>query len=434
MTAARLALMVPLAFALDAAVTRALLRFAPSGTAAGFAQPLAVATNWNAFGASLLAALALATVLAGWAYWRLIARLREGDIDGVSPASVAGTAALALLCAWFVPVLFSSDVYAYAAYGEMLRSGLSAYAHAPLPPGNPIFAAAIWQWGNPPPVCVYGPAFVAVAAAVLSGLHTFGTLVQLDGLRALASLALIACSIGAYYAYPGERRERLAAAATIGLNPVAIWCAAEGHNDALALAVVLAGFALLRRGVPGAGAAIVALAGSIKAPGVAAALPLAFAAGRARFGALAGIAAVVALSYPLLRAVATDVAPGGHYAPQASLQAVFAFAPLAGALAAMAACALLARAAVACLRRRDAAGWPLLALAAWVLVPNPYPWYGLWLTGAAALAPGSRAARAALLLSLVSILRYLPDAVAVPAQPYATLLGIAAVLPLAALR
>lgn len=69
-----------------------------------------------------------------------------------------------------------------------------------------------------------------------------------------------------------------------------------------------------------------------------------------------------------------------------------------------------------------------------MLVPNPYPWYGLWPIAAAALAPGTRVATAALVLSLTSLLRYLPDAVAAPNEPLAVALGIAAVLPLAILR
>ncbi len=432
MKAARLALVVPIALGAGALAARALLTYAPPSTASGFAQPVAVVTNWHAFGALLLAALALATALAGWAYLRVLAMLRA-EREDVSILFITSVSGAAIACAWFAPALFSSDVYAYAAYGEMARTGIAAYSHAVLPAGNPIFAAAIWQWGNPPPACVYGPAFVAAAAATLTALAPFGVLAQLDGLRALASLALILCAVAAYAAYPGDRRERLAAAATIALNPVAIWCAAEGHNDALALAVVLCGFALLRR-TPATGAAIVALAGTIKAPGLVAALPLVFTSQRARFGALAGIAVTLALSYPLVRALVTDTAPGGHYAPQASLQAIFAAYPALAAVAALAACILLVRAAIPHLRRGEPDGWIYLALALWVLVPNPYPWYALWLVAAAALAPGTRVAAASLLLSLTSLLRYVPDAVAAPNEPMAVVLGIVAILPFAVLR
>jgi len=208
----------------------------------------------------------------------------------------------------------------------------------------------------------------------------------------------------------------------------------EGHNDAAALAIVLAGYALIRRGAPGIGAATAALAGALKAPGLAAAFPLLLQPGRARAGAIAGIAIAAVLAIPVARALATGVAPGGHYAPQASLQAIFgALPPPLGVVVAIGACALLARTGAVRLRRGDTAGWVFLALAAWVLVPNPYPWYGIWLLAAAALAPGTRVAAVALLLSLTSLLRYVPDAVATPGAPAAVLLGAAAVLPFAAL-
>jgi hypothetical protein len=140
------------------------------------------------------------------------------------------------------------------------------------------------------------------------------------------------------------------------------------------------------------------------------------------------------LSYPLIRALVTDTAPGGHYAPQASLQAIFGAYPILAAVAALAACALLVRAAIVRLRRGEPAGWVYLALALWVLVPNPYPWYALWLVAVAALAPGTRVAAASLLLSLASLLRYVPDAIAAPNEPVAVLLGIVAMLPFAVLR
>jgi hypothetical protein len=86
------------------------------------------------------------------------------------------------------------------------------------------------------------------------------------------------------------------------------------------------------------------------------------------------------------------------------------------------------------MQAREPEGWVYLALALWVLVPNPYPWYGLWLVAAAALAPGTRVANASLLLSLTSLLRYAPDAIAAPNEPTAVALGILAILPFALVR
>ena len=77
--------------------------------------------------------------------------------------------------------------------------------------------------------------------------------------------------------------------------------------------------------------------------------------------------------------------------------------------------------------KKDGSGF---GLAAWVLVPNPYPWYGLWLVALAGLAPRSRAGAVAILLSLTALLRYVPDAIAIPSPPIGVALGIAAALPL----
>jgi hypothetical protein len=441
----RIALTIPGAFLVAAIVMRALAVHAPTTVTFELVQPLAVLTNANAYGAASLGTLTVALVVATMAYLRIVAPSSGTSAARLgSPAAVAGIAIFALACAWCVPAIFSSDVYAYAAYGELARLGGDPYAHALLPRGDPLFDAAIVQWGNPPPACVYGSVFVWIAAAIVRLGESFGTVVQLAGFRALSSAALAACGLLAYRAYPGDRAARLTAAGTIALNPVAIWCAAEGHNDALAVAVVLAGFGLARRGLFAVGAAVAAFSGSIKLPGLAAALPLALGGGRAAAGAAVGALATLAMSVPLFESLAAGIAPHGRYAPQASFQAIVK--PLVGlalsgdrtvaavtwvvAAAAAAACAL---AGVARLRRARVEGWTYLALAGWLLVPNPYPWYALWLVAVAAIAPGTRGATVLLWLSLAALARYVPDAVGVPATAASIALGVIATLPFLAL-
>lgn len=431
---AGLILGIPASFALAGMAMRALLARAPAHVAADLAQPLAVVTNWSAFGASMLALLA-AAVIAGTLLY-LFAR----SSDGLTLAGVLGGSALALLAAWTLPLLFSSDVYAYAAYGELARLGADPYAHRALPASTPVFAAAIWQWGNPPPMCVYGPLFVAVASAAVTFAAPLGVTMQLDALRLLASAALLACAALAYAAYRGDVRARTLAAATIALNPVAIWSAAEGHNDAFAVAVVLLGFALMRRRLHVLGGLVAALAGAIKLPALAAAAVAGIRDARVRYGAIAGTLAALALCAPLFAAATERLAPQGRYAPEASLQAIVkplallvlssdsAAAALTLAVAAIPAL-LLAVPAIRALRRDDAEGWVLLALAAWLLVPNPYPWYATWLLPVAALAPGSRASLVLLAVATGSLLRYVPDAVGAPSTVGAVVMGVAATLP-----
>jgi hypothetical protein len=358
----------------------------------------------------------------------MLRRFTPMPLLGVVFASAAGMAVAA--CA---PVLFSSDVYAYAAYGEMARLGMNPYAHPPAGIADPIIRAAQLQWITAFPICVYGPAFVAFARAAVTALGPLGFAAQLDAFRAAACVALVVCIVLAPWAYRGDRANRFRAAAAIGLNPVAIWSAAEGHNDAIALAVVLAGFAIARRS-PAIGAAIAGLSASLKAPGAAAAIAYAFVNRRARIGALVGLAIAAIGLFPLFAGVAGDLAPHGRYAPSVSLQA--AFAPLGAPLAlaaSLAVAALLAAGGVRRLRVRADEGWIWLALAAWSLIPNPYPWYGLWLAAVAGISPHSRTATVAIALSLTSVLRYVPDAVGAMPAPISVALAIVASLPLAAL-
>ena len=265
-------------------------------------------------GAVQLGALFAGTLLGAAAYLRIVRR--GAAAAGLrTPIAVAGIASLALLAAWCVPVMFSSDAYAYATYGELARLGGNPYAHLPLPGGSALFDATIVQWGNPPPACVYGLPFVWIAAAIVGAFAPLGVAAQLDGLRILSASALVGSCFLAYAAYSGDWARRLTAAATIALNPATIWCAVEGHNDALAVAVALAGLTLARRGRPGIGAAVAGLAGAIKLPGILAAVPPALASRRARLGGALGALAALAFSAPLIANLASGLAPHARYAP-----------------------------------------------------------------------------------------------------------------------
>lgn len=389
-------------------------------------QPLTVVTDWGNPAIAPVAALLIGVGAAGLVYWRVLQR------DKVAPLGVMlPVAAIALTAAWLSPVLFSSDVYAYAAYGEMARIGLNPYA--PLPDGitDTVIRAAQIQWISAFPICVYGLAFVEFARLAVALAAPLGMLAQLDTFRVTASLALLICIRLAYSAFPGDPVARLRAAATIGLNPAAIWCAAEGHNDAMALAILLAGILLIRRGRLGIGAALATLSAVVKLPAAAVVAVLGIVDSRARVAACAALAVTLALSLPLMRGAVTHLAAHGVYAPQASLQAVIApiSPPLAWIFAAGVSTLLVLR-GVALLRIGLPEGWIWLGIAAWVLIANPYPWYGIWLVSLAALAPRTPAGTTAIMLSLTSTLRYIPDAVGPPTPSAAVLLGIVATLPL----
>ena len=406
----RAASLVPAGFAIGAALCALMLRHAPDAIAVDRAQPLVVVTYWQQFGAQMWLAFAIAIAIASVGYV-VVLRERPSTALGVVRYLTMTMAVGAVACgaALLFPVVFSSDVYAYAGYGDMALHGVSPYAHAAITVRDPLLDAMQWQWGNPPPMCVYGPAFVWLAQGIVALFLPLGAAAPLWAFRVLACLALIACAPLAYAAFaPLGRSARLAAAAGIALNPIAIWSAAEGHNDTLALAIVLGGFALVARSRVFAGALVVALSALVKAPGAIAAVALAVASWpeRARFaraagGTAFGIAIAAGLAIPLEYGVRAHLAPQGHYFPQFSLQVVSI--PLTAVVAA----ALLV---CAWFDRLTMTRWAYVALALWIAIPNPYPWYAVWLLPVAFLAWRSYASWALIAASLLIGLRYYGDA------------------------
>jgi len=393
-----------------------------------FAQPLVVVTAWSTYGAYVLASLG--AVLAVGAWWYLRALARAGG-DAVRPRSVALVVAVALAIGFASPVVFSSDVYAYAAYGDLAAHGADPYVRS-TDASDPTLAAAQWQWGHVLPACVYGPFFVAIARVAVA-LFAPNVAAQLDALRILSALALLACIPLAYAAFAGLGRERgVWSAVAIGANPVAIWSAIEGHNDAIVVAMALAAFALARRYGPALGAFVATLSIGVKLVGAAAVVALLAAyraPSRALTATVAGAAAgAVAVGLAVLPYAASMLAPGAHgpYQPHVSLQAIWP--PLGIA----AACAAFGFGAYR-IARGEVEGWPLAALGAWIAIPNPQPWYGLWFLPIAALAPRSRIATVLIALSLTTFLRYVPDAVGTPDRLTDMVLSLLAFAPLALL-
>lgn len=420
-------------FAAGSALMRAVLRGAPLWLASDLAQPLPVVTAWHDFGTALLSVLCCTAGAAALAYWMLLRAIDAGSAAErrallllISLASV-----IAGLLAILGPVIFSSDVYAYAAYGDLSVHALNPYARMPIVLRDDILRAAIWQWGNPPPISVYGPVFMWFARAMVALFGAFGVAATLDAFRICSVLALPACGLLAYAALQGwSTRRRLVVAAGIALNPVAIWSASEGHNDALMLLVVLAGIIAWRRIGPFSGALIIACAALVKAPGAAAGAALAlFAWGngqRKRFyktlaGLCAGGAIVAILALPFEQGVVRVFIPQAHYAPEFSAQwlsYMFTLSVLPASLprfelgiaVALGACLLLFLRGARLQLRGDLRGLGWMALGVWLVIPNAYPWYGLWILPIALVLFDVPIGKALVAASLGVILRYAPDA------------------------
>jgi len=418
----RVTLLVPLGFLSGTLLARALLSHAPASIAVDRAQPLVVVTYWQQFGFEMWAALFIAIAIASVGYVAALVSARAWfDKLTMTPVvTIALYSALACVAALAFPVVFSSDAYAYAGYGWLALHSVSPYAHAAVTIRDPLMNAVLWQWGNPPPVCVYGPAFVWFAQTIVAMFGGFGPAAPLWALRVSACVTLVLCAPLAFYAFANfPPRTRLAAAAGIALNPVAIWSAAEGHNDVLLIAIVLGGFALIARSLPLAGAFLLALSPLVKLPGLlaAAVAACAYARDRSRFarvllGTIAGFALAAFAAWAALSQLSYNPVARGHYFPQFSLQYALSSAFGDSAAIAITAAVVFSCSAAGCtlLWRRNVTGAPLLALALWIAIPDPYPWYALWILPVAFVAFETPATWAIVALTLCSVVRYLPDA------------------------
>ena len=387
----------------------------PSARAArDLAQPLPVVTAWGSEGTRAFVVFAASIAAGSIGY---VAALRCRSTALIIAASIA---ALAAALSW--PVVFSSDVYAYAVYGERAAAGIDPYLPRRLG-ADPVERAAAAQWGDPPPRAVYGPAFLAIAAA-LAPLRFFGVRFELTALRVAACTALV------FATFTLGRMRGARTAATLGLNPLVVWTVAEGHSDAFALAALLAAAtASTRRATNG----WLIAAMWIKATAFPPALALAAAGprGLARIAiGLIGVAGYALLIRSLVRAP-----PQPSLTASMSASAFSTFASLAGGLppwlaaltATVATVLLVALAAAPALSARQGPRrgvWAGCALALWFAAPSVEPWYAVWLAAAAAVDFGSPAATAALVGTILATLRYLVDASLPASAPIAAWIGV----------
>ena len=357
-------------------------------------------------GAALLA-------LAAMAFVGLVAAVARG---AVPLRVVLGLAVVAQLAVIALPLLFSRDVYSYAAYGRIIAvHGGNPYLVTPLDiAGDPIVGYVGPKWIDTP--SVYGPAWSSIAAGVAAIAATPAAMV--GWFRAIAILGGLAttflCIAVARRVAPG--REALAVA-LFGCNPVIVFhTIASGHNDVLVALGVVAALGLVAVDRPTLAATTLALAALVKLP---AAVPLAillvWLAARAAPGgrwrairapllASAAVGLVVAGPYlqtedPTLgmlelashegwlapsRFVARLLelaAPGLPLA--AAARAAFAVALVAGLVAVGVLVARRARDGVAAL----GAGWGWGLLLLMLLGPVLLPWYVAWVLPVAWLLP-----------------------------------------------
>jgi hypothetical protein len=197
---------------------------------------------------------------------RLVSAHRGFPIARLVPVFVAW--ALPML---FVAPLFSKDVYAYAAQGEMMSHGINPYLYGTNVIGATAFSRlADPLWGNL--TSPYGPMFLAIDGWIVALTH-HGLLASVVGLRALELLGVVLAGVSIPTVARSFGRDPASAFALALLNPLIILNLIAGaHNDALMIGLLVLGYALSRRGHPVWGIIVCGFAASVKVPAIIGAL------------------------------------------------------------------------------------------------------------------------------------------------------------------
>ena len=325
--------------------------------------------------------LAILVALALTALYVLLVNRRTGRVAAF--AIVGGSIAMVAL-ALHGHVLASADLYAYAGYA---RLGAAAY----VPPATAFtgsFAAVNHLWFVPMTPSVYGPLWLWYAHALAGGIGDLATVIrvlQLANVAILLALAALLPALG--FGWP--------IVALLVLNPFIMdQFVHEGHNDLLAVTLVVAAFAAVRRSPPLAALAVCA-AGLVKLPFIA--------IGAVVFGALPRPLALVYTAAAIGLGLAASYAFGGMayvhalagVGSQQSSSLDFWARPVHIALAMVALGAIALR--VWAGKRAFFAGWCVPALST-----TTYPWYQLWSLAYAMDDPRSVAATL-ILLPLIGV-------------------------------
>jgi hypothetical protein len=216
-------------------------------------------------------AFVVGAALLGVAWLGLIARIERNNASGRERMrTVIATALL-----WFAPVmigppLLSSDVYSYAAEGDMITKG-----HDPTSEGmyklrfGDFITHTDKVWRTPDGGNPYGPVQMGIAAGAVSatGHHWELTI----WLLRFISLGAVLLSIWAIADIARRHGVSPPVAVAIGItNPIVVLHLVGGaHNDSILMALLCAGFAFAQRGRFWLGVVFIALATAVKLPAAA---------------------------------------------------------------------------------------------------------------------------------------------------------------------
>jgi hypothetical protein len=208
------------------------------------------------------------------AAWRLAAPTAavSGPTDGAQSAPRVGLGWILVPLLLFeatvvlVPGTMTTDIYNYALYGEMpVRYGANPFIHTPSEfPQNPLYYLIPLYWHDAP--SVYGPLWVALSAGVAAVFRDLPLADELLAYRLIVNAAHLANTALVWALASRLSRPRAPSAAlAYGWNPLLLVdFALNGHNDAVMLTLVLAGFLVAARGRPRASAVLLGLSVATK--------------------------------------------------------------------------------------------------------------------------------------------------------------------------
>ncbi len=372
-------------------------------------------------GSALVAVGVVALALAAVGFVAVLREARRGTVSARTAIALAVVYQLAVL---LLPLLFSRDVYSYAAYGRIAAvHHANPYVATPADFAHDAVARFVGpKWLDTP--AVYGPLFTLLSSLVvrIAG-SVSGAIVAFRLIAVAASLGVIAV-LARLVRRVRPSREAFAIAA-FGLNPAVVFqSVASGHNDLLVALAIVGSLALLLEGHELLATAVLALGTLVKAPAAVPLLLLVLVAvarsepGRRTRAALAhvGVAGAIALAAAAPFLQTSDPSLGmlelakheGWLAPSRFVRRVLdavsgdalgVVARVVFALTLLASIALLAawlvrRARSVSLATQGAAwAWGLILLM--LLGPVLLPWYVTWSLPLVWLLP--RAPRSALL-------------------------------------
>jgi alpha-1,6-mannosyltransferase len=179
----------------------------------------------------------------------------------ISPRAALGC--IAALAALFLlaPVLLSTDVFSYQAYGRMgTIYATNPYLHGPSTIlTDPLYPFIGSKWVSTP--TAYGPLFTAFSYAI-AHLDISASVVAYKSIAVFSFLATVGL---VWNAARLRGLDPVRAAIIVGLNPLTVvWGLGGGHNDLLMVAPLLAGVYLLLQNRQATGGVMIAVATAIK--------------------------------------------------------------------------------------------------------------------------------------------------------------------------